>query len=134
MARVLVIDDSPTAVAFVHQVLEAEGHEVRGLENFVDLAAELRRFPPDVVFLDLEMPGLSGRTTGTFLRKFEAQPTALVIYSSRPREELEEVAKQLRASAVVEKGSNEDHIRTVVQMLVADRNVVSPPTSRGGQV
>lgn len=119
MARVLVIDDSPTIVSFIRAALEPDHHEVLSLDTFVDLPSLLRRQPPDVVFLDLDMPGLDGRKTGFFLRKFEQRRSELVIFSSRPREELEAVALELAAAAVLEKGTTPEKILELVALLSA---------------
>src|SRR4051794_36739068 len=60
MAKVLVIDDEPAIVRFLVRALDASGHVVlaahEGSEG-LRLAAEHR---PELVILDLVMPGLSG--------------------------------------------------------------------------
>jgi CheY-like chemotaxis protein len=58
--RVLVVDDNVDAADSLAQILRLEGFEVRAAydgENALHAAAELR---PDVAFLDLNMPGMSG--------------------------------------------------------------------------
>jgi DNA-binding response OmpR family regulator len=60
MAKVLVIDDEPAIVRFLVRALEADGYMVASASNGAEglrLAAEQR---PDLVVLDLVMPGLSG--------------------------------------------------------------------------
>jgi DNA-binding response OmpR family regulator len=60
MAKILVIDDEPGIVRFVRRALEADGHSVDtacdGSEG-LRIAAAVR---PDMVVLDLLMPGISG--------------------------------------------------------------------------
>ena len=118
MARVLVIDDSPTAVAFAEKALGAAGHEVIHLDCFVDLHGVVRRQRPDVVLLDLEMPGLNGLETGRFLRLFDDRATPLVVYSGRPRDELERVAKEIQAGAIVEKGADAETLVSIVKQVL----------------
>ena len=58
--RVLIVDDDPVSRATMRPVMEAEGWEVDGAE---DGASGLRRVaadPPDLILLDLIMPGMSG--------------------------------------------------------------------------
>src|SRR5688500_13916196 len=59
-ARILVIDDSPPNVALVRAQLERAGHRVltasTGREGLVVAAAN----PPDLILLDVMMPGLDG--------------------------------------------------------------------------
>lgn len=128
MARVLVIDDSPTAVHFVRSVLAQDGHEVLDLESFVDLPKVLRSLPeilrnqpPDVVLLDLELPSLHGRSFARFIRQFERDSIPILIYSGRPREELEETAKESAAAGIIEKGASAEELRRTVLSVVSGR-------------
>lgn len=60
MAKVLVIDDEPAIVRFLVRALDSSGHVVLSAHDGAEglrLAAEHR---PDLVILDLVMPGLSG--------------------------------------------------------------------------
>lgn len=58
--RVVLVDDEPDALEFIAFVLENEGADVAA---FVDPAAALEDLvahPPDVVMIDLYMPGMNG--------------------------------------------------------------------------
>lgn len=115
MARILVIDDSPTVVHFVRLALAADGHDVKALDSFIQLAAIVRDDPPDLVLLDLNIPALSGLSMGGLVRKYEQGKTRIVIYSSRPVEELRQAARELKAVAVLRKSSNTAELRSVVK-------------------
>jgi two-component system LytT family response regulator len=60
--RVYLIDDEPLAVTRLRRLLEATGRvEIAGSSGDpVEALAELQRLRPDVLFLDIEMPGMSG--------------------------------------------------------------------------
>jgi len=58
--RVLVVDDNPDLVLSLTSLLRVEGHEVRGLHDAGDIVRQVRDFGPDVVILDLAMPGKDG--------------------------------------------------------------------------
>ncbi|MDX6359360.1 MAG: two-component system, OmpR family, response regulator PrrA [Nocardioidaceae bacterium] len=61
MAHILVIDDEPELVRFVERALEAGGHVVTtATDGAVGLGLALST-PPDLVVLDLVMPGVDGR-------------------------------------------------------------------------
>jgi CheY-like chemotaxis protein len=67
--RVLVVDDNEDAAALIALLLDLGGHEVRTANSgtaALVAAAELR---PDVVFLDLSMPGLNGYETARRIRQ-----------------------------------------------------------------
>ena len=67
--RILVVDDNEDAAALIALLLKLAGQEVRtasGGAEALETAAEQR---PDVVFLDLAMPGLNGYETAQRLRQ-----------------------------------------------------------------
>ena len=112
MSKVLVIDDSLTTVSFVRAALTPDGHEVTHLESFVALPRILAESPPDLVILDLKMPGLSGRQLGHVIRREERKPIPVVIFSSCEPEEMQEIAGEIDAVAWIKKtGVTSDVLR-----------------------
>ncbi len=80
MARLLVVDDEKGIRDALVQVFEYEGHEVSAAEDGqegIELAEQLQ---PDVIFLDVKMPGLDGLDVLGRIR--EGDPTALVVMIS----------------------------------------------------
>lgn len=79
MAKILVIDDEPGIVRFVRRALEADGHSVDtacdGSEG-LRIAAAAR---PDLVVLDLLMPGISGMGVLAALLADQPQCRVLVL-------------------------------------------------------
>jgi two-component system KDP operon response regulator KdpE len=59
-SRVLVVDDEPAIRRFLRTSLRAEGYDVVEAETGEAALAEIRRRVPDVVVLDLGLPGLDG--------------------------------------------------------------------------
>lgn len=71
MARILVIDDEPDVVSYLSTFLIDEGHEVvtaRNGKRGLELAATEK---PDLITLDITMPGMSGIEVFTALRRNE---------------------------------------------------------------
>ncbi|MDO3383179.1 twitching motility response regulator PilH [Gilvimarinus algae] len=60
MARVLIIDDSPTETYKLTTMLEKSGHAVLTAPNGEEGVALARKELPDVVLMDIVMPGLNG--------------------------------------------------------------------------
>jgi signal transduction histidine kinase len=69
--RILVLDDNRDAADTLAMMLEILGHEVTRLYDPHQAAAEVERFDPDLVFLDIGMPSLSGYELA---RQLRAQP------------------------------------------------------------
>jgi class 3 adenylate cyclase len=73
---VLVVDDDPDMVAFLARLLQREGMEVETAENGDAALAQVASAVPDLVLLDVMMPGASGFDVCRRLKSDEA--TALV--------------------------------------------------------
>ena len=58
--RVLVVDDEPDAITFISTVLQDNGAEILLATNGEDALDLARRERPDLITLDLSMPGKSG--------------------------------------------------------------------------
>jgi len=60
MARILLIEDSPTDVAVLTQLLERNGHQVLASGSAEDGIAAAKRELPDLVIMDVVLPGMNG--------------------------------------------------------------------------
>ncbi len=58
--RVLVVDDDDIIRGFLAEALADEGYEVQQAANGRDALALLRHWRPDLILLDLMMPGMDG--------------------------------------------------------------------------
>lgn len=104
MARVMIIDDSPSAIQKARSVLLKEGHQVETLELLIYLPERLKSDPPDLILLDLSMPALPGFDVGKLIRRYQQRPIPIVVYSSRPTTELASITRELGAADYVQKG------------------------------
>jgi len=80
MARLLVVDDEKGIRDALVQVFEYEGHEVAAAEDGQAAVELAGRFAPDVILLDVKMPGMDGLEVLGHLR--ERHPAAVVIMIS----------------------------------------------------
>jgi twitching motility two-component system response regulator PilH len=60
MSLVLVVDDSPTEVHLLRQYLERHGYETEAAEDGQDAVTKVRELQPDLVLMDVVMPGMNG--------------------------------------------------------------------------
>jgi CheY-like chemotaxis protein len=60
MCRVLVVDDNADAALSLAMLLRILGQDVRTAPDGHAALATAQEFPPDVAFLDIGMPGMSG--------------------------------------------------------------------------
>ena len=59
-ARILVVDDEPTVREVVARYLELDGYAVREVADGTAVAAAISEFRPDLIVLDVMLPGRSG--------------------------------------------------------------------------
>jgi adenylate cyclase len=74
--RILVVDDTPTNVKLLVDVLSAKGYAVASAVNGEEALAKIDAQPPDLVLLDIMMPGLSGYDV---CRRIRANPATALL-------------------------------------------------------
>jgi DNA-binding response OmpR family regulator len=82
--RVLVADDDPDILKIVTANLEAEGIEVDAVANGVEAQARALRTAPDLIILDIGMPGRNGLEVMAALRAHpETADVPVVLLTAR---------------------------------------------------
>ena len=82
--RVLVVDDNRDAADSLAILLRMKGHEVRTAHDGVAAVGEVERFRPDVVLLDLGLPGLNGYEVAERIREYAGLGIDTFILSGYP--------------------------------------------------
>jgi two-component system phosphate regulon response regulator OmpR len=67
--RLLVVDDDPTVRAMLLEYLRGHRYEVRAVDSGSEMRDEIERDLPDLVLLDVRLPGEDGLTLARFLRE-----------------------------------------------------------------
>ena len=81
--KIAVIDDAKTIRMMMSHTLRNMGCEVECAEDGYKALGMLRRFKPDLIFLDITMPELDGYQTCTLIRNAEdTRNTPVVMLSS----------------------------------------------------
>jgi CheY-like chemotaxis protein len=70
-AEILIVEDHPTMREAMRLVLEHEGFVIREVADGASALEMVRSDPPDLMFLDLNIPGTSGAEV---LRQLKADP------------------------------------------------------------
>jgi two-component system cell cycle response regulator DivK len=79
MKRVLVADDKATSRELVRTVLERDGYTVSEAADGIEALRNAREELPDLIILDLQMPGMDGFGVLEELRKEEQFATTPVV-------------------------------------------------------
>jgi two-component system, chemotaxis family, chemotaxis protein CheY len=81
MARILIVDDNLLMRTLLREILSGAGHEIVGeASDGLEAPARVRELHPDLVTLDLVMPGRSGIATLVHLLKID--PALVVVICS----------------------------------------------------
>ena len=67
--RILVVDDSPDNSFLIQAILEEEGYEIHIADSGSSALAKIDQIPPDLVLLDVMMPGMDGYEVTRRIRK-----------------------------------------------------------------
>ena len=84
MAKILLIEDSPTDTAVLTQLLERNGHEVIARANAEDGIEAARAELPDLVLMDVVLPGMNGfQATRALSRDADTSHIPVLIVSTK---------------------------------------------------
>jgi DNA-binding response OmpR family regulator len=78
-ARILVVDDEPTVLDLLTEVLARAGYDVRPVATASDAVAVAVDFQPEALLLDLMMPGMNGNQLLQALRESGVAAPAVAI-------------------------------------------------------
>ncbi|WP_202844452.1 response regulator [Luteimonas saliphila] len=87
MARILIIEDSPTDTAVLTQLLERHGHEVLASTSAEDGIEVCKREKPALVLMDVVLPGMNGfQATRALGRDADTKHIPVLIVSTKGME------------------------------------------------
>jgi two-component system response regulator ResD len=107
--RILIVDDEPTVREVVGQYLELEGYTVMQASNGLEALRLAEAFPPDLIILDLMLPGIDGLDVCRRLRTKSAVPILMLTARTEDSDKLagfeagtdDYVTKPFRAREVI---------------------------------
>jgi diguanylate cyclase (GGDEF)-like protein len=101
-ARILSVEDDPHQSAFVSAVLKSAGYDVCVCDDPTRFEADLVAFKPDLVLMDIMLPGITGYDLVRYLRQDERHAALPVIFLTTDG--------QLQARIETAKVGGDDHL------------------------
>jgi len=77
-ATILIVEDEPKLARLLTDYLQAEGHDCRVVSDGLMAVPAVRQYAPDLVVLDLMLPGRDGLSICRELRSFSRVPVIMV--------------------------------------------------------
>lgn len=113
--KVLIVDDNEVCRVGVRESLEADGFDVVELGSPIGMSSVVNLEKPDVVLMDVEMPGIEGNKAVEILLKHRLHDCQILLYSGRPPAELERMARACGAAGFVPKTVRDEALVAAVR-------------------
>ena len=89
MAKILIVEDNPQNLELSRDILTFNGHDVEHAEHCQALLAKVEIFKPDLILMDIGLPGINGIDCFKLLRQkpdFDEVPVLAFTASVMPDE------------------------------------------------
>jgi DNA-binding response OmpR family regulator len=117
--EILIVDDEPSVVVPIQFLMEQQGYRVMIAERGEDALDLIYQYKPDLVLLDIMLPGIDGYEVCEIVRlNPEYRKIKIIFLTAKGREE--EIAKGLALGAdayIIKPFSNIELVATVKEIL-----------------
>jgi DNA-binding response OmpR family regulator len=119
--RVLIIEDDEYSREAIEHLLKAEGFETRSATGGVSGYCAARRFSPDVIVLDLNLPDINGeRVLGKFRGNRFLSRVPVIVITGYSRDEIPAEVRSNAEFFITKPASFDDVIGAVFDLLRRD--------------
>jgi two-component system cell cycle response regulator DivK len=128
--KILVVDDSAICLEAVSMMLEDGDFDVLTVDSPFALSSALYEKDPDLVLVDVAMPGLQGDKLVEITVKNRRSQRAcpIVLHSDRPVSELERLAAVSGAAGFIQKTANTPLFLEQIQRFLVASGALPAPT------
>jgi twitching motility two-component system response regulator PilH len=121
MARILIVDDSPSQLLGISRIVEKLGHEAITAEDGAAGVEAAKREVPDLVLMDVVMPNLNGfQATRAICREPATQHIPVVLVTTKDLDTDRVWGMRQGAKAYITKPFNESELAEVISQLLPD--------------
>jgi len=87
ISKILVVDDSPTERHFLGELLTKQGYQVIMAESGEEALTKAKQLKPDLILMDVVMPGLNGfQATRAITKEEETKNIPVIMCTSKGQE------------------------------------------------
>jgi len=114
MARILIIEDDPAIRSSIEYALRRARYEVHSLATGTGAREAIEQFEPDVIILDLMLPGMSGLDIAKSIRRIDDE-TIIIMISALDQESDKITGLSIGADDYVSKPFSVDELLARIQ-------------------
>ncbi|RXR07248.1 twitching motility response regulator PilH [Pseudoxanthomonas composti] len=128
MARILIVDDSPSQLLGIQRIVEKLGHESITAEDGAAGVEVAKRELPDMVLMDVVMPNLNGfQATRTLSRESTTRHIPVVLVTTKDQDTDRMWGLRQGAKAYLTKPFSEDELSEVIERIL--QTIDRPPAT-----
>ena len=129
MARILIVDDSPSQLMGIRRIVEKLGHEALTAEDGAAGVEAAKRELPDLILMDVVMPNLNGfQATRSITREATTKHIPIVLVTTKDQDTDRVWGMRQGAKAYITKPFSESELADMIQqMLGGDGPAASEP-------
>jgi twitching motility two-component system response regulator PilH len=122
MARILIVDDSPSQLVGLKRIVEKLGHQVVTAEDGSAGVEVAKREMPDLILMDVVMPNLNGfQATRTIAKDSKTSHIPIILVTTKDQETDKVWGMRQGAKAYVTKPVNEAELVETLKKLLPGR-------------
>ncbi len=128
MARILIVDDSPSQLLGIQRIVEKLGHQSLTAEDGAAGVEVAKRELPDMVLMDVVMPNLNGfQATRTLSREATTRHIPVILVTTKDQDTDRMWGLRQGAKAYLTKPFSEDELAEVIERIFSTTEV--PPST-----
>ncbi|MDR6840879.1 MAG: twitching motility response regulator PilH [Pseudoxanthomonas sp.] len=128
MARILIVDDSPSQLLGIQRIVEKLGHESLTAEDGAAGVEVAKRELPDMVLMDVVMPNLNGfQATRTLSREATTKHIPVILVTTKDQDTDRMWGLRQGAKAYLTKPFSEDELAEVIERIFSTSEM--PPST-----
>ncbi len=113
MSKILVVDDEVRACNAIKKFMEAKGYDAIVSHNGEDALEKVKNEKPDLILLDIRMPGMDGMEVLKRVREFD-KDIGIIMVTAVKDEEIGKEALKSGADEYVTKPIDLNHLETTI--------------------
>ena len=121
MARILIVDDSPSQLMGIRRIVEKLGHEALTAEDGAAGVEVAKREVPDLILMDVVMPNLNGfQATRSITREPTTSHIPVILVTTKDQDTDRVWGMRQGAKAYITKPFSESELADMIQQMLGE--------------